>query len=594
MWISRSRDTVSCFYCNTPLRLITSDSSSTSDSDRRGKRVERPVAVGPDSSEYWCSVCGSFNKRNSRGEILPDETAYILPEQPSTSFASPSPAVSTPLGTASSSPFCRQCLSNQSLQIHLLSSYPDSDSDEGNVDDKDDGDRNDSFPPLPEYQRTLDLRYPLVCSACAPRVESTIKERDYRVKTQALGWRLRETRKLRDREDRLCEEAVRRQGRRWVVNGIVWRARGVLWLLTHVGTVLWSFYDSLTMRQILRRTVIVLPLTLSSPAWAFWDPTWSRLRSETVRGRNVTVRYRRLYLTVQAVACVLRIVATLAITLGVGSPNRVFTVSIMFSTVLALVAPLCFPRISPRPPILLSNSAAPSPARPSSPDDSTYPVPDPLEPLSNLSLSSRSSLLALSPRPASPGRGPNSASQRSSETRRRRGWIERDAAKFGQPAFGFPVGSARTGPVGGAPSFPHASGADDEMELEPTQAAGPGRAVDPDTSMDWTPLDRFDPTLTPSPLNAPSFGRSERAGDGVGIVFARPRFIPPDSKPATGLEPILASFGIGSTIAGGMGTDGDRTEGDESGDMMEVDQVDGRKGEDGQRKKSWWAGWFRT
>jgi hypothetical protein len=35
---------------------------------------------------------------------------------------------------------------------------------------------------------SLDLRYPLVCAECAPAVESTIRERDYRVKAQALGW----------------------------------------------------------------------------------------------------------------------------------------------------------------------------------------------------------------------------------------------------------------------------------------------------------------------------------------------------------------------------------------------------------------------
>jgi hypothetical protein len=54
------------------------------------------------------------------------------------------------------------------------------------------------------------LRYPLVCAECAPAVESTIRERDYRVKAQALGWRLRETQRRREEEEKRSDEARRR------------------------------------------------------------------------------------------------------------------------------------------------------------------------------------------------------------------------------------------------------------------------------------------------------------------------------------------------------------------------------------------------
>lgn len=83
-----------------------------------------------------------------------------------------------------------------------------------------------------EYRRTLDLRYPLVCADCAPAIESTIRERDYRVKAQALGWRLRESERKRALQEQRSEEVRRREGRKWIVARMVWRIRGLAWMLT--------------------------------------------------------------------------------------------------------------------------------------------------------------------------------------------------------------------------------------------------------------------------------------------------------------------------------------------------------------------------
>ena len=136
--------------------------------------------------------------------------------------------------TTRSTPFCRHCLSNQALQLHLLASYP---LDESSFEDstrRHPDSEIDPYPPLDEYRRSLDLRYPLVCAECAPAVEFTIRERDYRVKAQALGWRLRETQRRREEEERRSDEARRREGRDWIVQGLVWRLRGVAWASTHV------------------------------------------------------------------------------------------------------------------------------------------------------------------------------------------------------------------------------------------------------------------------------------------------------------------------------------------------------------------------
>lgn len=141
--------------------------------------------------------------------------------------------------TTRTTPFCRTCLSNQALQLHLLASYP---LDETSSSSEDSARRNhngeiDPYPPLDEYRRSLDLRYPLVCAECAPAVESTIRERDYRVKAQALGWRLRETQRRKEAEEKRSDEARRRQGRDWIVQGLVWRLRGVAWASTHITTI---------------------------------------------------------------------------------------------------------------------------------------------------------------------------------------------------------------------------------------------------------------------------------------------------------------------------------------------------------------------
>lgn len=142
--------------------------------------------------------------------------------------------------TMRTTPFCRHCLSNQALQLHLLASYPLDEASESSSEHtarRNHASEIDPYPPLDEYRRSLDLRYPLVCAECAPAVESTLRERDYRVKAQALGWRLRETQRRREEEERRSDEARKREGRNWIVQGLVWQSRGVAWASTHVAAI---------------------------------------------------------------------------------------------------------------------------------------------------------------------------------------------------------------------------------------------------------------------------------------------------------------------------------------------------------------------
>ena len=150
--------------------------------------------------------------RRSRG----DETYLITLAFPNRSRL--------PAAYNSSSPFCRSCLANQSLQIHLLAAYP---SDE---------DDHTEPPLLSDYRKSLDTRYPIVCPSCAPAVEQDIAEKDARARSAALGWRLRESQKgLRARE---LKESERRNSWQWWWLGMVWRARGVAFWCTHASGIL--------------------------------------------------------------------------------------------------------------------------------------------------------------------------------------------------------------------------------------------------------------------------------------------------------------------------------------------------------------------
>jgi Ima1 N-terminal domain len=106
------------------------------------------------------------------------------------------------------SPFCRDCLSNQVLQLHLLANRdPGSDAEDE------------------AYAASLHERYPLVCPNCAPLVEDKIRRRDYRSKAVALGASL-DTPAANMRPSLApsrIEEAL-------------WHARRVAWWITHFAT----------------------------------------------------------------------------------------------------------------------------------------------------------------------------------------------------------------------------------------------------------------------------------------------------------------------------------------------------------------------
>ncbi|GAA5894474.1 hypothetical protein JCM8208_006251 [Rhodotorula glutinis] len=568
---------VQCWYCNTRLHLLPPAPTRQQLNKGKGRavdnpppQVEGPVAVGT-RDEFWCGECGQITKRDQNGEVVSNDAAFFdsrLNEDSFSKRASPSRhRLPSSFATASTTPFCRQCLANQSLQLHLLASYP-SDSE---LDPSDPDSDLSSFPPLDTYRQSLDARYPLVCSSCAPAVEGTIRERDYRVKAQALGWRLRESQRAREREERVSEERRRGDGRRWTVEGWAWRARGAAWVVTGVGTVgaccccLARPYLADTPTEYLDSRVrhALVPTALASLLWSFWDPTWSRARLERARGRSPSVQGRVLYLTIQMSAYLVRLVAAFAFQfrlLSAAQPTRV-AVALLIVTLASLTSALYLPRLKPPTPIRLAPRPL-STSGTSTPTTSRFPLTapaDPLEPLAHLSLSRPGSLLAPSPpaTPTSPRGGSPSAAASS------RAGTPRARAASG-PRARLPSLSLRPWRVGGGGGGGAAAAA---MDVDGDDEA--------DNSMDWAPLPPAASSVPASP-----FGQ-QRQQQSQHVTFARQRFVPPDTRQPTGLEGMFERV-----VAVREGEEGERRDGELEG-MQGVEMA-----KPGSSGTGWWRGWL--
>ncbi|GAA6004937.1 hypothetical protein JCM11491_002283 [Sporobolomyces phaffii] len=599
MWLN-AKPRVTCFYCNTHLELLAEDPKG------KQRQVEGNFARGT-PSRFDCSVCGCTNERHADGEIVSSRAAFYDSALNESSFSRRATPTRERVANASAPPpFCRQCLSNQSLQIHLLSSYPSYSSDESESEDEGEG----SFPPLPEYKDSLDRRYPLVCVNCKARVEGIVRERDYRVKTSILGGRLRET-GVDARETRQSKLETRN----WLVAGAIWRVRGTLWITSHVLTIFIGVTHSVGYSVVNRipshLDPLALPALILAPLWTFWDPNWDVLRNERKkRGRaKYQVEHRQLYILLQGLALIVRAATSLALRFDFFSSAaqlRMLHFVLVASALIAALAPLRIPRLSVPPPILLRS--VDSPSRPSTPTSPTLPYGsrpdsnddeplDPLEPLQNLSLSKRISILAASPSGVTRATSSRDGSANGTDLRsrfsvssaidgRRRGVHE--TARFGQPAFSDPSDDdvrRRGGGGGGAespplPTFP-----------ENLVASSTAMQVDPAPSpveMDWSP------TASAPPLPPPGFVdrvAAEGASRDRGVSFRPRQFVVPDLRAPTGLEAVLEKFGLASH---------DDDDDDDREQKMEVDAGEGA-GRGGAREgvesrgggaAGWWRRWM--
>lgn len=80
---------------------------------------------------------------------------------------------------------------------------------------------------LPEYEDSLQIRYPPVCEICLPAVEDEIRRKDTMARAKALGGWLTES-KGKEKQRRISE--TYKESEKVGAEMVAWRVRGVLWL----------------------------------------------------------------------------------------------------------------------------------------------------------------------------------------------------------------------------------------------------------------------------------------------------------------------------------------------------------------------------
>ncbi|KAL4069741.1 Ima1 N-terminal domain-containing protein [Scleroderma yunnanense] len=197
--------------------------------------------------------------------------------------------------------FCHTCQTNQMLLVNLLSNYlpPPQHPDYATRHEQ-----------LPAYRESLHKRYPPVCAQCLPAVEDEIKRKDHMARTQALGGFLRDT-KGKDRQ-----RQVSGTGKEWEKlesQLAIWKLRGTLWWVTllcvvacHSAAVLEYHFP-----PFLGCAVPSLPVvSFLSLFYTAWDPTNYSFKKARIQGRDVRVRGKGRYITLQLTAWFSRLVTS--------------------------------------------------------------------------------------------------------------------------------------------------------------------------------------------------------------------------------------------------------------------------------------------
>lgn len=255
-------------------------------------RSDLPILYSGSPSSFQCPSCESWNLRDPiTGDFVDDARIF------SDTALNEASAVGRPARQRSQRrrraaiqdpTFCQDCLTNQNLQIQLLSNYIPSDCSEN--------EEAVLLQNLPAYRTSLDARYPLVCEDCQERVETLLRDRDWRAKARTVGGWLKRSAALGSgiNADGKEQPVLHRQR-----NVALWRIKGTLWRALYLGTSLACCCPSEYLKGWSDRLLwpYLLSFAISSIFYAFWDPTY-RLRLR--RGSNCTVRGKRRWLVSRA------------------------------------------------------------------------------------------------------------------------------------------------------------------------------------------------------------------------------------------------------------------------------------------------------
>ncbi|PCH33734.1 hypothetical protein WOLCODRAFT_129941 [Wolfiporia cocos MD-104 SS10] len=285
----RTHSSVSCFFCQ-----------STIAPPPRNPRCFR------------CPHCDCWNRFDAKGEIISHDAAMYDESMNVRSFElRGSPRKDRLPTTHSTNFFCRTCQTNQMLIANLLSNYLPS---------PEHPKYQQRSAALAEYQRSIEARYPPVCENCAPAIEEEIRKRDHMAQTQALGTFLSKSKRARQ------ELSARSQHDRirMMREIILWRARGLLWILTLVCTIAGHVATAAgyTPISIPDRIKLIIPfVALLSLFWTAWDPTFAKLRRAQYQGRDLRQRGKQDYNLLQIAAWTFRCVTSLLLAFPLIAPG---------------------------------------------------------------------------------------------------------------------------------------------------------------------------------------------------------------------------------------------------------------------------------
>ncbi|OCH96049.1 hypothetical protein OBBRIDRAFT_787500 [Obba rivulosa] len=292
--IFRRQSCVVCFYCQSTIT---------------------PIPRNPRS--FRCPTCDCWNRFDKNGEIISDEPAMHDENLNARSFAKrASPRKDRLPSSYGSAPFCHTCQTNQMLLANLLSNY---------LPPPDHPEYAQRSALLPEYQRSIEARYPPVCAACAPAVADEIKRRDDMARTRALGGFLRASKQGRvSGSEADARAAARRSKERLEREIAAWKIRGCLWVaglaysLTGHAAVAFG-YSILRIPDIV---CMVMPLVVfTSILWTAWDPTYASYQRAQFQGRTVRVRGKTEYNVLQMIAWLSRFITSISLAMSYFEPS---------------------------------------------------------------------------------------------------------------------------------------------------------------------------------------------------------------------------------------------------------------------------------
>lgn len=143
-------------------------------------------------AEFLCASCEAVNYLDAQGNIIDTPAAVAVKQKREEvpagpvfkTFTKPLPET---LHHQKSQPFCNTCLLNQRIYFETLSNYLP---DEGHPEYQKyvDG--------LPEFKRSLEKRYPQVCTTCAPNAQTKINRADHYAGTSNVAKMAARTREI--------------------------------------------------------------------------------------------------------------------------------------------------------------------------------------------------------------------------------------------------------------------------------------------------------------------------------------------------------------------------------------------------------------